>query len=231
MDSAGAIAGWFLSLDQESLCGPRTKRRFTSDELADVMAAQALLGDQAIRFTGERDVDWPALCRAVSLEFTKIVDSRRDLLHHDSPDFAQHARVYVGSILMLCIRMRWAREQWIRRIFMDLCIQHGVATAVELAMKLIPAMEGGSSLCYIGFSLSVKKVYLGTVLERSCLHRFKDHWSDTRQHMLSKEDTTSLKYSYMANHGGPAAWFFLPIIVLPGVTTQAQLNVFNGDIS
>ena len=47
----------------------------------------------------------------------------------------RHEEFYVQHTIMLemCLRMRWARDTWVRMMFQSLCEQFYVDTAVDLA--------------------------------------------------------------------------------------------------
>ena len=115
----------------------------------------------------------------------------------------------IYSLLGICLRLRWARETWARRIFQRLCDQFCVATAVELAAVLLACMEENNSIVYIGFNLQVKRAYYGMVHERSPHERWQEHWRAVMQHSAGIASETEKKYTYMASHGGAASWLFL----------------------
>ena len=70
-------------------------------------------------------------------------------------------------MVALCLRLRWAREKWIRSLFRCLCMHFQVDTAEELAVKLRVCMDRDDSIIYVGFSFGWKRPYYGLVEARA----------------------------------------------------------------
>ena len=115
-------------------------------------------------------------------------------------------------MVALCLRLRWAREKWIRSLFRCLCMQFQVDTAVELAMKLRVWMDRDDSKIYVGFSFRSKRPYYGLAEARAPHERWVEHWRAIRQHQTGLAVNREEKYAHMAANGGISQWFFLPYV-------------------
>ena len=142
---------------------------FTPAEIVDVDAAAGLLRDDMPIITGPRKMVWPSLCAAMDTRSKQLVVDRAAVLYIEQTRWEQHEKCYVQSMLGICIRLRWARETWVRGIFRRFCEQSCVETAVDLADTLIARMERDDSAVYIGFHLQVmrSRAYYGLVHERA----------------------------------------------------------------
>ena len=205
-------------------------RTFTHAEIVDVNAAAQLLRDACPTITGSRKTVWPSLCEAMHVWGNTLVMDREEILHIERTSWRRHEQFYKQSLLGICLRLRWAREKWARRIFTRLCDQFCVVTAVELASVLTACMEENNSIVYIGFSLQTKRAYYGMVHERSPHERWQEHWRAVMQHGAGIATEAEKKYTYMASHGGAASWFFLPYISCGQVMPLHRLRDLEGKI-
>ena len=124
-------------------------------------------------------------------------------------------------MVALCLRLRWAREKWIRSLFRCLCMQFQVDTAVELATKLRVCMDRDDSIIYVGFSFRSMRSYYGLVEAHAPHERWVEHWRAIRQHQTGLASDREEKYAYMAANGGISQWFFLPYV---SCGKQIELN-------
>ena len=184
-------------------------RTFTPAEIADVDAAADLLRHDMPVITGSRKTVWPSLCAAMDVWSKQLVVDRAVILHIERTRWKQHEECYVQSMLGICLRLRWARETWVRGIFRRLCEQFCVDTAVDLANILIACMTRNNSTVYIEFNLKVNRAYYGMVHERRPHERWEEHWRAVLQHSAGIASETERQYEYMARHGGAASWLFL----------------------
>ena len=63
------------------------------------------------------------------------------IIDTDRPSWTSHEAVYGQWTVALCLRLRWARERWIRSLLHSLRLQFQVDTAEELAVKLRVCMD------------------------------------------------------------------------------------------
>ena len=84
----------------------------------------------------------------------------------DRQSWVSHETFYGHWIIALCLRLRWAREKWIRSLFHSVCLQFQVDTAEELAGKLRVCMDRDESIIYVGFSFSSRRPYYSLVEAR-----------------------------------------------------------------
>ena len=63
--------------------------------------------------------------------------------------------------LCCAMRLRWAREKWIRSLFCCLCMQFQVDNAEELAVKLRVCMDRDDSIIYVAFGFEATLIWLG----------------------------------------------------------------------
>ena len=85
------------------------------------------------------------------------------IIDTDRPPWVSHEAFYGCWMFALCLRLRWAREKWIRSLFLCLCMQFQVDTTEDLAAKLRVCMDRDGSIIYVGFSFSSKRPYYGLV--------------------------------------------------------------------
>ena len=85
---------------------------------------------------GSRDTVWPELCRAMHVWLKENEAPRALIVDTDRPSWGSPEAFYGYWMVALCLRLRWAREKWIRSLFRCLCMQFQVDTAEELATKL-----------------------------------------------------------------------------------------------
>ena len=112
---------------------------------------------------GSRDTVWPELCRAMHGWLIENEAQRALIVDTDRPSWVSHEAFYGYWMVALCLRLRWAREKWIRSLFHCLCMQLQVDTAEELAVKLRVCMDRDDSIIYVGFSFGSKRPYYGLV--------------------------------------------------------------------
>ena len=152
---------------------------------------------------------------------------RRELLDGGRTDWKMHNCVYVAALPLLLLRMRFARERWLRRTLLTLLTQWGVSSATELARVMESRLftESGNpcSLIYIGFSLTTKRPYIGMVEDRLPIARFMEHWKCTVNHRENNVDEVDWKYQFMAKTGA-WDWYFLPLVVCTGTIAKARLR-------
>ena len=91
----------------------------------------------------------------------QFVAERAVILHVERMSWRRHEEFYTQHMLGMCLRMKWARETWVRRMFQFLCDQFCVNTAVDLAEILNTCMTKNDSIACIGFNLKVKRAYYG----------------------------------------------------------------------
>ena len=126
----------------------KNRQRFSAAEWSDVNVMHRILGDSMPSLKGSRDTVWPLLCRAMHVWLKEYEGQRAQIIDTDRPSWVNHEAFYGCCIWMvaLCLRLRWAREKWIRSLFRCLCMQFQVDTAVELAMKLRVCMDRDDSI-------------------------------------------------------------------------------------
>ena len=123
-------------------------------------------------------------------------------------------------MVALCLRLCWAQEKWIRRLFRRLCMQFQVDTAEELAAKLRVCMDRDDSIIHIGFSFGSKRPHYGLVEAHAPHERWVEHLRAIRQHQTGLA-TGDEKYAYIEANGGISKWFVLPYI---SCGQQIELN-------
>ena len=115
-----------------------------------------------------RDTVWPELCRAMHgwlKQTALIVDT-------DRPPWVSHEAFYGYWMVSLCLRLRWAREKWIRSLFRCLCMQFQVDTADELAVKFRVCMHIDDSMLASALVRSDP-----TMAWLRLVHHMNDGWS------------------------------------------------------
>ena len=155
-------------------------------------------------------------------------------LDADRNDWKTHNQIYIKGLLGTLLRVRFAREQWLREHFELLCTQWGVHTAVELAEILTrtltsTSVEEHTSIIYIGMSIQVKRPYIGLVENRNPINRFEEHWRQIQLHKRGEVAQVDHKYSYMASTGG-CQWLFLPLLSCGMVIPKARLETLEKTI-
>ena len=133
-------------------------------------------------------------------------------------------------MLGICLRMRWAREVWVRAHFDRLCKQFQVETAVDLSCALRACMEKDDSIVYVGFSFKSKRPYYGMVHNRAPHGRWQEHWRAILQHGSGIAIEKEQKYSFMSHNGGAAKWHFLPYITCGQVIPILKLKTLEARI-
>ena len=207
------------SLDNPANVQNRT--RFSATEWSDVNAMYRILVDSMPSLKGSRDTVWPLLCRAMQVWLKEYEVQRALIIDTDRPSWVNHEASYGYWMLALCLRLRWARERWIRALFRSLCMQFQVDTAEELAKKLRVCMTRDDSIIYVGFSFKSMRSYYGLVEARAPHERWVEHWRAIRQHTTGLASNREEKYAYMAANGGICEWFFLPYV---SCGKQIELN-------
>ena len=133
----------------------------------DVNATYRVLGGSIPRLEGSRGTVLPLLCRAMRVWLKENEVRRALIIDTDRPSWVNHEAFYGCWMAAICLRLRWAREKWIRSLFRCLCMQFQVDAAVELAMKLRVCMDRDDSIIYVGFSFRSKRPYYGLVEARA----------------------------------------------------------------
>jgi hypothetical protein len=208
----------------ESLGNPvnaKNRERFSAAEWSDVNVMYRILGDSMPSLKGSRDTVWPLLCRAMQVWLKEYEAQRAQIIDTDRPSWVNHEVVYGQWLVALCLRLRWARERWIRALFRSLCMQFQVDTAEALATKLRVCMTRDDSIIYVGFSFRTMRSYYGLVESRAPHERWVEHWRAIRQHQTGLTSNREEKYAYMAANGGINEWFFLPYV---SCGKQIELN-------
>ena len=156
-----------------------------------------------------------------------LTKTREDLLRGERHDWITHNQLYVDSLPLLLLRLRFAREKWLRRVWRVLSKQWGVNSAVRLARhmqeQLFEKECEPNSLIYLGFAMTTKRPYVGMVRERNPMCRFQEHWAAVCRHRRQTVDEVDPKYAYMAR-SGVGDWFFLPIVVCDGIIPERRLR-------
>ena len=111
-------------------------RTFTAAENVDVNAAAHLLRDDMPTIAGSRKTVWPPLCASMGAWNEQLVVDRAEILHTEQTRWKQHEKCYVQNILMICLRLRSARETWVSGARWRLCERFCVDTAVDLAKTI-----------------------------------------------------------------------------------------------
>ena len=82
-------------------------------------------------------------------------------------------RLYVDTLPLLLLRVRFAREKWLRKLWRVLTVQWEIDSAVHLASvmtdKLFKKGSEPYSMIYLGFAMSTKAPYVGMVEARNPL--------------------------------------------------------------
>ena len=143
------------------------KARFSTAEWSGVHATYRILGASMPSLEGSRDTVWPELCCAMHVWLKEYEGQRAQIIDTDRPSWVNHEVIYGHWMLALCLRLRWARERWIRALFRSLCMQFQVDTAEELAKKLRVCMTRDDSIIYVGFSFKSMRSYYGLVEARA----------------------------------------------------------------
>ena len=206
-------------------------RTFTFTELVDVQAAADILTHDImpiVRMT--RRVAWPSLCDAMAEWMVQFETTRARVLRIERTSWRQHEQIYKDNVLGVCLRMRWAREVWIRAHFDRLCKQFQVETAVDLSCALRACMEKDDSIVYCGFSFTSKRPYYGMVHNRAPHQRWQEHWRAILQHGSGMAIEKEQKYMFMSQHGGAAKWHFLPYITCGQVIPVLKLKTLESRI-
>lgn len=156
-------------------------------------------------------------------DLTKL---REDLLGGERIDWVTHNQLYVDNLPLLLLRLRFAREKWLRRVWRVLAKQWGVNSAARLATTMQGRLfEKGSepnSMIYLGFSMTTKKPYVGMVEARNPMLRFQEHLAAISRHRRQVVDEIDPKYLIMAR-SGVGDWNFLPIVVCDGIIAKRRL--------
>ena len=203
---------------------PTNRERFSSTaEWSDVNAIYRTLGGSIPSLEGSWDTVWPLLCRAMHVWLKENEVQRALIIDTDRPSWVNHEAFYGCWMVTLCLRLRWAREKWIRSLFRCLCMQLQVDTAVELAMKLRVCMDRDDSIMHVGFSFRSKRPYYGLVEACAPHERWVEHWRAIRQHQTGLAVNREEKYAYMAANGGISQWIFLPYDIV-SCGKQIKLN-------
>ena len=93
-------------------------RTFTPTELIDVQAAADIPADDIMPIVMiTRRVAWPSLCVAMAEWMVQFEGTRARVLRMERTSWRQHEQLYKDNVLGMCLRMRWAREVWIRAPF------------------------------------------------------------------------------------------------------------------
>ena len=145
----------------------KNRERFSTAEWSDVNAMYRILGGSMPSPEGSRGTVWPELCRAMHGWLKENEAQRALIVDTDRPSWVSHEAFYGYWMVALCLRLRWAREKWIRSLFRCLCMQFQVDTAVGLATKLRVCMDRDDSIIYVGFSFRSKRPYYGLVEARA----------------------------------------------------------------
>ena len=148
-------------------------RLFTVAERVDVEAALLLLGAAPSLVRGKRWDVWPRLCSAMRQWHDGRVAARKDLLRDDQARWLKYTEATHRDLLGQLLRLRFARERWLRATFTELCAHHGVSTAVELAATMYsfldpcgPEREDYGSVIYVGCTQATSRCYYGLVENR-----------------------------------------------------------------
>ena len=132
----------------------------------------------------------------------------------------------MDTLPLLLLRVRFAREKWLRKLWRVLTVQWEIDSAVQLASvmtdKLFKKGSEPYSMIYLGFAMSTKVPYVGMVEARNPLLRFQEHFAAISRHRRRVVDEIDPKYSYMAR-SGVGDWYFLPIVVCNGVIPKRRL--------
>ena len=155
-----------------------------------------------------------------------LTKSREELLSGERCDWITHNRLYIESLPLLLLRLRFAREKWLRRVWRVLARQWGESSAARLAIHMTSSLFekecDPNSLIYLGFAMSTKRPYVGMVEGRNPMSRFQEHFAAICRHRHKQVDEVDPKYSYMAR-SGVGDWFFLPIVVCDGIIPKQRL--------
>ena len=157
--------------------------------------------------------------------------TRARVLRMERASWRQHERLYKGNLLGICLRMRWAREVWVRAHYDRLCIQVHVETAVDLSCVLRACMEKDDYIVHVGFSFILKRPYYGSVHNRKLQGRWQERWRAILQHSSRMSIQREQKYSYMPHNGGAAKWYFLPYITCGQVIPFSKLKTLEDRIT
>ena len=84
---------------------------------------------------------WPALCKAANDWSASFSSRRKVILDQPRTSWQQHIQLYCANVLGVVLRMYFAKERWLRRLYQHLCIQYQCNTAIELARQLGPMFE------------------------------------------------------------------------------------------
>ena len=134
---------------------------FTPTELIGVQAAADFLTHDIMPIVRmKRPAAWSAVCAALAKWMVEFEATRARVLRMERTSWRQHERLYKDNMLGICLRMRWAREVWVRAHFDRLCMQFHVETAVDLSCALRACMEKDDSIVYVGFSFASKRPYI-----------------------------------------------------------------------
>ena len=145
----------------------KNRASFSTAKWSDVNAMYRMLGGGMPSLQGSQDTVWPDLCRAMH-GWSKGNEAHRALIIvTDRPLWVSHETFYGHWMIALCLRLRWAREKWIRTLFHSLCLQFQVDTADELAGKLRTCMDRDDSIIHVGFSISSRRSCYGLVEART----------------------------------------------------------------
>ena len=141
-------------------------RSFTDAEWVDVSAARLLLDAAPSMVQGRRWDVWPKLCSALHLWKERRDAVRERLLGEDHSRWIKYTEASLKDLLGQLLRLRFAREKWLRKNFEELCAHYGVSSAVELSFMMYPLLttresesEEHGSVIYVGCTTASSRNY------------------------------------------------------------------------
>ena len=97
--------------------------RFSTVEWSDVNATYRILGGSMPSLEESRDTVWPEFRGAVHGWLKETEAQRALIVDTDKPLWVSHEAFFGYRMVALCLRLRWAREKWIRSLLRCLCMQ------------------------------------------------------------------------------------------------------------
>ena len=141
-------------------------RLFTVAERVDVEAALLLLGAAPSLVRGKRWDVWPRLCSAMRQWHDGRVAARKDLLRDDQARWLKYTEATHRDLLGQLLRLRFARERWLRATFTELCAHHVQGTR-EPEMALLALACFRSELTAAGWGVGLLSKAVNDVVIKS----------------------------------------------------------------